>query len=273
MVPLRTQRWKPRAPEPPPPGLDVDALFEGLHWHQRWQVFQDVFTPGSNPVEELCDIVDLPTDLRGKRVLDVGAWHGCFSFECERRGAAEVVALTLESPEHTGFNRLREAIGSRAVRLVQQSVYTADPEYLGMFDVGLFLGVLYHLRYPLLAVDRIRSLCTGVCLVETHVLDDCFLGPVQSVRKLEEVDPELLDVPLWQFYKGDELHGDPSNWFAPNIRGVLAAFESAGFAIELKQTWATRAAFAAIPEKTLSESLTGTYELISRSNLDFVRAR
>jgi tRNA (mo5U34)-methyltransferase len=250
----------------------VSALFDGLHWHQRWQVFKNVFTPGHNPVEELCNIIGLPTDLRGKRVLDIGAWHGCFSFECERRGAAEVVALTLESPEQTGFDRLHEAIGSRVVRHVQQSIYTADPKEIGTFDVVLFLGVLYHLRYPLLALDRIRNLCTGICLVETHVLDDCFVGP-NGIRKLKDVDPQLLDVPLWQFYKGGELGGDPSNWFAANISGVISAFESAGFAIHLKEKWSTRAAFVALSEKTLVESLSRTYEVFSQSNLDFIGAK
>jgi tRNA (mo5U34)-methyltransferase len=254
-------------------GVDSDALFGGVYWHQRWQVFKDVFTPGRNPVEELCELIDLPTDLRGKRVLDIGAWNGCFSFECERRGADEVVALTLERAEDTGFDRLREAIGSRVVRYVQDSIYTASPDTPGTFDVVLFFGVLYHLRYPLLAVDRIRNLCEGECFVETHVLDESFVDPDGNTAKLTDIDPRLENVSVWQFYKGDERQGDHSNWFAPNIQAVLAAFESAGFAIELKNTWTSRAAFVASTERTLGASFSKTYEGVSQPKLDFVGAR
>ena len=74
-----------------------------------------------------CERVQLPADLTGKRVLDIGAWNGGYSFECERRGAAEVVAYSLENPDVTGFNRLKALLGSR-VRYVQGSVYTLSPE-------------------------------------------------------------------------------------------------------------------------------------------------
>ncbi|RME70243.1 MAG: hypothetical protein D6781_06735 [Verrucomicrobia bacterium] len=76
----------------PDPGT-ADELFAGIHWHQRWEIAPGLFTPGRNPVAPICDAAGLPARLDGLRVLDVGAWNGCFSFECERRGAAEVVAL------------------------------------------------------------------------------------------------------------------------------------------------------------------------------------
>src|SRR5262249_24312229 len=156
----------------------------------------------------LCDAVGLPVDLRGKRVLDIGAWHGCFSFECERRGASEGVALTLEPADQSGFDRLRDALGSKAVRLVPQSIYAAAPTERGACEVVLCLGVRYHLRYPLLAIYRIRNLCTDLCLVETFVIDNCVVGPKKGqIRTLESVKPELVKMPIWQFFPGDELHG------------------------------------------------------------------
>src|SRR5262249_41031030 len=88
-----------------PRRFSPDAIFQGVHWHQRWEIFQGVFVPGINPVKDLCELSGLPADLSGKRVLDVGAWNGCFSFECERRGADEVVAFGPENPEEVGFNR------------------------------------------------------------------------------------------------------------------------------------------------------------------------
>jgi tRNA (mo5U34)-methyltransferase len=229
-------------PPPPPDDFDLPRLLGNNRWHQRWEVFQGVFTPGPNPVERVCERIGLPGDLAGRRVLDVGAWHGCFSFECERRGADEVVALSLEDPDTVGFTRLKAALGSN-VRYLRESVYALDPARVGEFDIILFLGVLYHLRYPLLAIDRLRRVCRGVVLIETHVIDNYFLlpdgaGPVALPH-------ELRRVPLWRFYPRDELNADPSNWFGANIQAVLEAFDSAGFHTMFLEQWDDRAAFRA----------------------------
>ena len=95
-----------------PAGFSADSFFQGIRWHQRWEIFPGVFVPGQNDVEFLCKAAQMPSDLHAMRVLDVGAWNGCFSFECERRGASEVVALSLEDPTVTGFDRLKQLLGS-----------------------------------------------------------------------------------------------------------------------------------------------------------------
>lgn len=159
----------PSAPE----SFNADTFFAGIHWHQGWDIFDGVRVPGRNPVEELCEYIQLPKDMTGMRVLDIGAWHGCFSFECERRGAKEILAYSLEDPEKVGFNKLKAILGSK-VQYQLGSVYDLNKNELGEFDVVLFLGVLYHLRYPLLAFDQIRNVCKGTCYVESHVCDNCF---------------------------------------------------------------------------------------------------
>jgi tRNA (mo5U34)-methyltransferase len=116
-------------PPRPPLGFDSRRAFEGVHWYHRWEVFEGIITPGRRPVSMICAKVQLPRDLAGKRVLDVGAWNGCFSFECERRGASEVIAYGLENPDVAGFNRLKELLSSR-VKYVQGSVYTLSPTRL-----------------------------------------------------------------------------------------------------------------------------------------------
>ena len=132
-----------------PESFDPGSFFARTHWHQRWELFRGVFLPGRNDVMTILEAVKLPADLSGCRVLDVGAWHGAFSFECERRGAGEIVALSLEDPDVTGFNRLKALLGSKVVYELG-SVYSIDVARLGKFDVVLFLGVLYHRRYSLL---------------------------------------------------------------------------------------------------------------------------
>jgi tRNA (mo5U34)-methyltransferase len=225
----------------PPPHFSADRLFRGVHWHQKWEVFRGVYTPGRNPVAELSQLVGLPEDLSGKRVLDIGAFNGGFSFECERRGAAEVVAIGLEDPDEFGFNRLKQVLGSR-IEYHQYSVYSLTPRLLGTFDLVLFLGVLYHLRYPLLAIDRVRSVASDLVLVETHVID---AAPFQRTPDgAGVVNPALEQTPIWRQYLGGELTpGDESNWFSPNVRAAVESLESAGLAVEKTTTWAQRAAF------------------------------
>jgi tRNA (mo5U34)-methyltransferase len=227
-------------------------LFAGIDWHQRWQVFPRVFTPGRNPVALLCRHIGLPADLHGLRVLDVGALNGCFSFECERRGA-EVVALGLDDPERSGFARLHTLLNSR-VQYRQQSIYTVDPKVL---------GVLYHLRYPLLAIDKLRALCRGKVLIESHVIDQHMMvakGFRAAIVPLKRISRLLPAMPLWRFFPGRELNQDPTNWFGPNIQAVLSAFASAGFDCRLLQEWDDRASFEATPSAPLAAALAGTYE-------------
>ena len=155
----------------------------------------------------------------------------------ERRGASEVVALSLEDPETTGFNRLQAVLGSK-VSYALESVYNLDPEVLGQFDVVLFLGVLY------------RSVTSGELFIETHVIDECFISAGKTSaesQSLATISPSLSDVPLWQFYRRDELGGDLSNCFGPNVCGVLEGFGSAGFDVGVTHRWGTRAGFRATP--------------------------
>jgi tRNA (mo5U34)-methyltransferase len=205
--------WKPQTPPPAPAGFSFDKAFPGLHWHQGWELFQGVFTPGRNLVAEIADFAGLPRDLRGLRILDIGAWHGCFSFECERRGAREVVALTTEDDAWSGFSELARITSSRVVRRLPGTVYRLDPGELGQFDLVLFFGVLYHLRYPLLAIDNIRNICRGTVLIETHTVDHGWLKerrPHAPYVSLERVHRKLLEVPLWRYYyKGNDILDSP----------------------------------------------------------------
>ena len=177
-------------------------------------------------------------------MLDVGAFNGCFSFECERRGAAEVVAMDLQDSQVLGIEALTGLLGS-SVRFEQGSVYNLDHAALGEFDIVLFLGVLYHLRYPLLAFDQLRKVTKGTLFLETLVIDQRFIEGGKDFQTLGDYHSVLPDVALWQFYKGSELANDHSNWFGPNIRAVLDGLESAGFSPRLHSTWGDRAGFQA----------------------------
>jgi tRNA (mo5U34)-methyltransferase len=257
-------------PPLPPAGFDAQSLFEGVHWYHDWEVFKDVRTPGRRSVSLVCSKTRIPADLTGKRVLDIGAWHGCFSFECERRGASEVIAYSLENPDVTGFTRLKELLGSR-VKYVQGSVYSLAPEELGEFDLILFFGVLYHLRYPLLAIDRIRTVSRGDVLVETHTVTSRHLlrSPLWILSFLMNLSALFRGTPIWRQYKEFELHPeDQSNWFGPNVAAVVESFETAGFRAEYLDSWefGARSSFRATAVPLPSRLTDATYEGLSSLN-------
>jgi tRNA (mo5U34)-methyltransferase len=194
--------------------------------------------------------LNLPDSLAGRNVLDIGAWDGYFSFEVERRGAARVTALDhyawsidqaawrsyhvaasaageairppdevpeawdpVGLPGRAGFDLARAALRSR-VRPVVGDFMTMDLGGLGQFDLILFLGVLYHLKDPFLALRRLRQVSCGTVVIETA-----------SVAL-----PGWSDERLWLFLESHELNEDASNWWTPSPAGLLAATRAAGFA-------------------------------------------
>ena len=199
-------------------------------WYHRIEVAPGVVTPGVNDSQLVLRALELPDDLTGLRVLDIGTRDGFFAFECERRGA-EVTAVDYMPPEETGFLVARELLGSE-VEFVQENVYELSEERYGGFDLVLFLGVIYHLRDPMLALDRIWDVCRGRLIVETQVIDEALLMPSGEFRRLAEIDPALEGTPLMQFYPGDSLNDDPTCVWAPNEACLRSMLEEVGFAVD-----------------------------------------
>jgi tRNA (mo5U34)-methyltransferase len=152
----------------------------------------------------------LPADLAGKRVLDVGAWDGWFTFETERRGAS-VVAIDIA--RGTNFLKARELTNSQAAHHILD-VLDLSPANLGMFDIVLCFGVLYHLRHPLLALERLYAMSTDLVLIESFVSEADSPG----------------SPPRMEFYEGTELCGQFDNWVGPNVNCLLAWCRATGFA-------------------------------------------
>ncbi len=205
-----------------------EKLLGGSWWHSI-DLGAGRITPGVHSIGELrgnYDRFGLPADLAGRRVLDVGCWDGFYSFESEKRGAS-VVSVDCWRPEN--FFRAREALGS-AAEFHEMSVYELSSGKLGVFDIVLFLGVLYHLRHPLLALERICGMTRETAIIETHIIDSVF----------------PTDHPVMEFYEFDQLGGQYDNWWGPNIECLTRMTRSAGFArVELIRREPTRATIRA----------------------------
>jgi tRNA (mo5U34)-methyltransferase len=206
-----------------------DRIASVPHWYHQIEIRPGIVTPGINDSTNTLHRLDLPARCDGLRVLDIGARDGFFAFELERRGA-EVVAIDYIDPSASGFAVARELLGS-AVECAVCNVYDLDPERHGTFDIVLFLGLLYHLRDPLLALDRIWGVCRpdATLVLETQLLDNALLVEGGQFRTLAEIDPLLRNACLMQFYPGESLNGDPSNYWAPNAACVRGLLDAAGF--------------------------------------------
>lgn len=194
-----------------------DELSE-LGWYHSIELPGGRVIKGLQTLEQLRERIaryPIPQDLTGKRVLDIGAWDGWFSFEMERRGAS-VVAI--DSARQETLLEAKKLLNSK-VEYIVEDVCRLSPRDIGTFDIVLFFGVLYHLKHPLLALERVCELTMDMACIESLVTDD---SPANSI-------------PLMEFYEGTELAGQFDNWVGPNTSCLLAFCRTAGFArVEFK---------------------------------------
>ncbi len=172
----------------------------------------------------------IPADLTGKTVLDVGCNAGFYALEMKRRGAARVVGVDSDERYLAQARFAAEALGVE-LELVNLSVY--DVARLGeRFDLVLFLGVLYHLRHPLLALDLLREHVVGEMLVVQSLLRGDAATPAlaEDYPFSERQIFELPGYPRLSFVERS-YSSDPTNWWIPNLACLAAMIRSAGFRI------------------------------------------
>ncbi|MGE0520395.1 MAG: TIGR04290 family methyltransferase [Candidatus Binatia bacterium] len=172
----------------------------------------------------------LPADLRGKSVLDIGCNAGFYALEMKRRGAARVLGIDCDE-RYLAQARLAAEVTGLDIELRQLSVY--DVADLGeAFDVVLFLGVLYHLRHPLLALERLRLHAVGDLLVFQSLLrGSAAVKPLRPDYPFREVAVfDRATYPVLHFVE-QYYAGDPTNWWIPNRACAEALLRSAGFEI------------------------------------------
>ncbi|MEE9452355.1 MAG: class I SAM-dependent methyltransferase [Gammaproteobacteria bacterium] len=150
--------------------IPADKIY---HWHSPIDLGNGVNTNRKviKRFQRRLKLMQIPEDLSGKTVLDIGAWDGFFSFEFEKRGA-QVLAIDTYAWDQGGINNFlhaREKLNSN-VQYKRLDVHDLDPKDVGQFDIVFFAGVLYHLRNPLLALDRIRSVTKERLICETHAM-------------------------------------------------------------------------------------------------------
>jgi tRNA (mo5U34)-methyltransferase len=208
---------------------------DSMWWYHRIDIGNGITTPGWMP--HMPEAYRLP-DLSGKRVLDVGAWDGYWSFEALKMGASQVVAienwsdwpqlaniLKIDKPfkEWQNFDLCREALGYSEEQCQRHtmSLYDVKPDTFGMFDVIFLFGTLYHMRHPLLALDIVSAVCKSIICIETAICDN--YSPYREFGY-----PDKNNV-VMEFFPNDEFDGVQTNWWSPTLPCLGRMVEAAGF--------------------------------------------
>ena len=218
---------------------EIERRIAGNHdWYHTLELAPGVTTPGWVDTRPVISRVPIPASLDGLRCLDVGTWDGFWAFEMERRGAAEVHAVDVPDPYRwdwpnrarilesydggkanlelikengNGFPIAREILGSNVERHAM-TVYEISPDDLGMFDFVFVGSLLLHLRDPVGALERIRTVAKGPV-----VINDC----------IEYVLSKLLPrTPMTRLDAEDRVW-----WWQPNLAALESMIEQAGFQI------------------------------------------
>ncbi len=189
--------------------------FLGNYPAAKWQNFRDA----------------IPPDLTGLSVLDIGCNGGFYSIEMKRRGAERVVGIDHDDG-YLAQARFAAHVLDMDIEFRRMSVYEVS-NLEERFDLVLFMGVFYHLRYPLLALDLLRQ----------HVAKDWFV--FQSMLRGSRTRPAVeADYPFWEraifdqpgfpkmHFVENSYSEDPTNWWIPNRACVEAVLRSAGFRIQ-----------------------------------------
>lgn len=236
-------------------------ILDVKYWYHKIELPGDIITPGWSPMD--ATKYGVPDDLTGKRILDIGAWDGYWTWEALKRGASEVVAIDDFSDDlgnhrevkRNGwytFDLCREALGftindpnficdlhrfndkGQKVTRAEMSMYNiAEEEFgLGHFDIVFFFGMIYHMKHPLLALEKISEICDGEIYIESAVVDD--YSPYLS--KESESDPGKLifrgypeNNMVMEFYPDEQYACNKTNWWVPTIQTLGAMVGSVGF--------------------------------------------
>jgi tRNA (mo5U34)-methyltransferase len=211
-------------------GGELGPWFHNLHLPDGRQTAPD-HPLGDFPAFKWREIAPLlPADLTGARALDIGCNAGFYAFELAARGASVLAVDVDEHYLHQARWAAPQLDPGGLVEFRRMSVY-ALAGLQDRFDVVLFLGVLYHLRHPLLALDVVAERVAGRLILQTLTMPG-----EPAVEPPEDVaigDRARLTQPGWPRAAFIERHlaGDPTNWWAPDDACVRAMLRSAGMRV------------------------------------------
>ena len=206
----------------------LQPWFHNLHLPDGTQTAPNHFL-GDFPRYKWQEIAaSLPDDLQGINALDIGCNAGYYSFELAKRGA-RVTAIDIDEHYLQQASWAADTLGYREqITFRQSTVYDLIHDNQ-QYDLVWFMGVLYHLRHPLLALDIIRQRCKGKMVFQTMTMPGEEVFPAQQNYTLPQ--REVMTHPGWpkMAFIEHRIEDDPTNWWAPNHAAIEAMLRAAGF--------------------------------------------
>ena len=188
---------------------------------------------GNYPAQKFERFADrIPEDLTGKSVIDIGCNAGFYSIEMKRRGADRVLGIDSDERYLAQARLASETLGFDDIEFREVDVYDVG-EIGERFDLVVFMGVLYHLRHPLLALDLIHEhLAIDMLLFQSMHRGSHHVLPLKEDYPFEESNIFFeTGFPKLHFIE-QRYAGDWTNWWIPNRACTEAMLRSAGFMIE-----------------------------------------
>jgi tRNA (mo5U34)-methyltransferase len=180
------------------------------HPHGPWQTIQKL----------------LPRDLRGMTLLDVGCNAGFYAFEAKRRGATRVLGVDGQR-QHVRQGLFVRKVLDLEVQFRRLNVYELSPRVVGQFDITLALGLLYHLKHPILALENLYRVTKELLVIETAIMPSA-LTPKSFAYSFGAMKTILH--PLAYVENPPESKEQVFNWFLPGVEALMALLRNAGFA-------------------------------------------
>ena len=180
----------------------------------------------------------LPRDLSGKTLLDVGCNAGFYAFEARRRGATRVLGVDGQRQHVRQGLFVRKVLGLD-VEFRRLNVYELSPRTVGQFDITLALGLLYHLKHPILALENLYQVTKEILIIETAIMP-----PRQTPKSFPYSFGSTKTVlhPLAYVENPPDAKEQVFNWFLPSVDALMALLRNTGFAeVELVEVKDDRA--------------------------------
>jgi tRNA (mo5U34)-methyltransferase len=179
------------------------------HPHGPWQVIRKC----------------LPPDMRGKSLLDVGCNAGFYSFEAKRLGAARVLGVDGQRQHIRQALLVRKVLGLD-LEFRRLNVYELDRQAIGQFDITLALGLIYHLKHLVLALENLYKVTREMLIIETAIMPP-ERTPASFIHPLGEAQMRLHALALVE--NPQAAKEQVYNWFLPSVAALEALLGNAGF--------------------------------------------
>jgi len=206
-------------------GRDVALkLVEGKAWHHDFEIVGGVRTHGSYSPASLWHELQLPADMNGMALADIGACNGYYSFEARKRGA-RVVAFDVRHKDNSGFGLAQHINGLTDIEYRQINILDVRPDEDGPFDIVLAMGLLYHTPDPYRALANCAALSRQRLVIESYCIDALLPPPLAS-------EPVMRFIPdSRRFPEQGQPNADPSNFWGFTATCLQRMVEDVGFEV------------------------------------------